>query len=337
MDNFSQVVESITEEINQRARDMIASRFGFGNKESMTLSQIGNTYGITRERVRQIIQESINKIKLKAQKDALFREAEKELKFTVREKYGIILKDDLIEILSIQRKEENFVKFLLFCSDKLEHNIEKKEFEEVVIDNTFDFDKWKYIRNIARMILDGHNKALTSEIFFNEFLKKTSNKIKKDEFLNFLFVSKEIRQNVFGKWGISGWKEIDPKGIREKAHLVIQETKKPLHFKEVAKLINEYKLNKKKSHPQTVHNELIKDDRFVLVGRGTYALDEWGYQKGTVKDVIENILKNKQKPLHREEIMKEVLLVRSVKPTTIVINLNNFFEKVDGKKYFLKN
>lgn len=337
INNFLQVIESVTEGINQRAKDMIAGRFGFGNKENMTLSQIGNNYGITRERVRQIIQESINKVKQKAQEDVLFKEAEENLKFTVKEKYGIILKDDLVETLSVQKEEENFIKFLLFCSEKLEHNIEKKEFEEVVIDNDFDFARWKYVRDVAKTILEERNKALTSEVFFDEFSKKTFNKIEKNEFLNFLVVSKEIKQNVFGKWGISGWKETDPKGVREKAYLVMQETKKPLHFKEVARLINKYKLSKKKSHPQTVHNELIKDERFVLVGRGTYALNEWGYQKGTVKDVIENILKNKQEPLHQEEIMKEVLLIRNVKPTTIVINLNNFFEKVDGKKYFLKN
>ena len=51
-----------------------------------------------------------------------------------------------------------------------------------------------------------------------------------------------------------------------------------MHFKEVAEAIS--KTFGKKTHYATCHNELIKDSRFVLVGRGMYALAEWGYQAG---------------------------------------------------------
>ena len=81
--------------------------------------------------------------------------------------------------------------------------------------------------------------------------------------------------------------------------------------------------------PQTVHNELIKDPRFVLVGRGLYALKEWGYEEGQVKDVILKILKEARKPLPKEEILAGVLKQRMVKENTVLLNLNN-------KKYFLK-
>ena len=334
--SFKEVIDSIVEELNQRSKDMIAKRFGFSNKKNMTLSQIGDDYGITRERVRQIIQESINKIKNKAKNDRLFVKAEEMLKFTVNDKYGIISIDELIKSLSKKKEEENFIKFILFCSEDLEHKVEKKEFEEAVVSNEFDLRKWKYIRDIAKETLEEQNRVLSSEIFFDEFFKKDTKEISKEEFFNLINVSSEIKQNVFGNWGMYHWKEINPKSIKEKAYLVIQETKKPLHFKEVANLIDKYNLNKKKSHPQTVHNELIKDDKFVLIGRGTYALNEWGYEQGTVKEVIENILKNNQKSLHQNEIVERVLEVRNVKPTTVVINLNNFFKKTGKQQYFLK-
>ena len=156
-------------------------------------------------------------------------------------------------------------------------------------------------------------------------------------FFNFLSVSKEIKQGVFEKWGIHNWKEISPKGVREKAHLIIKENNEPLHFRDVAKLIDKHKLSKKKTHPQTVHNELIKDEKFVLVGRGTYALREWGYQRGTVKDVITEILSNSTKPLHQDEVVEKVLSVRNVKKTTIIINLNKFFQRLDKQKYWAKS
>jgi DNA-directed RNA polymerase delta subunit len=112
----------------------------------------------------------------------------------------------------------------------------------------------------------------------------------------------------------------------------LKEKNQPLHFTQIAHLIDEYKLGKKKAHPQTVHNELIKDDRFVLIGRGIYALAEWGYSEGTIKDVIKEILAKSDRPLEKEEILKEVFRIRKVKKATVMINLNNssIFEKRDN-------
>ena len=72
---------------------------------------------------------------------------------------------------------------------------------------------------------------------------------------------------------------------------------------------------------QAIHNELIKDKRFVLIGRGIYALKEWGYERGTVADVIADVLRDAGEPLHRDEIVKRVLKSRFVKETTILLNL----------------
>jgi hypothetical protein len=89
----------------------------------------------------------------------------------------------------------------------------------------------------------------------------------------------------------------------------------------------------KRAHEATTHNELIKDDRFVLVGRGLYALAEWGYVSGVVRDVIRKVL-NKYGPMTREEIFNKVMKERYVKENTVLVNLQNstYFKKdADGK------
>ena len=88
---------------------------------------------------------------------------------------------------------------------------------------------------------------------------------------------------------------------------------------------------------QAIHNELIKDARFILIGRGIYALDSWGYKKGTISDIIKSILESADGPLTREEIVKQVLRVRKVKETTILLNLQNkkLFKKVGRNSYTL--
>ena len=88
------------------------------------------------------------------------------------------------------------------------------------------------------------------------------------------------------------------------------------------------------AHVATTHNELIKDPRFVLVGRGLYALSEWGYMSGVVKDVIRNVIE-KNGPLTKKEVIEKVLKERYVKENTILVNLQNpkYFKKDKEGKY----
>jgi len=161
--------------------------------------------------------------------------------------------------------------------------------------------------------------------------------------------SKRICEGPFGDYGLSEWPAIRPRGVRDKAHLVFEKEKRPLHFREISLLIDQYFRAKaalpgtgrypalRQTNAQTVHNELIKDPRFVLIGRGLYALSEWGYNPGTVKDVLVQILKEADRPLEKEEILTLVSERRFVRPNTIFLNLQNknYFKKMGGGKYYL--
>jgi DNA-directed RNA polymerase delta subunit len=155
-----------------------------------------------------------------------------------------------------------------------------------------------------------------------------------------LEISKRIQSDKEGKLGLIEWPEIKPRGVKDKAFLVFKKHGKPLHFTDVAKLIDkfDYNMPNKKTYPQTVHNELIKDARFVLVGRGTYALSEWGFVPGTIKDIITKVLKEKNEPTHKDEVVKKVLAQRLVAKNTVLMNLNNknHFDKDSDDKYFIR-
>ena len=154
-----------------------------------------------------------------------------------------------------------------------------------------------------------------------------------------LQAAKEIEQNKFGHWGIDDWSEINPKTINDKIYLILKNSGKPMHFVEIAEKINQISFDKKKANAATVHNELILDNKYILVGRGLYGLKEWGYEKGTVTEVIEKVMALTGHPLSREEIIDKVLEQRMVKKTTINLALMNRkkFEPVLGGKYKIKD
>lgn len=173
------------------------------------------------------------------------------------------------------------------------------------------------------------SKALRHELFKEDEAMINSNKT----IYSILKAAKKIEQNKFGSWGIANWREIKPKTINDKIYLVLKNFGKPLHFAEIADRINKISFDNKKANAATVHNELILDKKYILVGRGIYSLQEWGYKDGTVTDVIVEILDKAEEPLSRDEIISQVLGKRLVKKATIILALmnKNKFSKKDGK------
>jgi hypothetical protein len=151
---------------------------------------------------------------------------------------------------------------------------------------------------------------------------------------NYLSVSKQIHKNPYGDMGLREWAEISPATVRDKIYLVLKKKAEPLHFEDIAKHINKVGFDSEEALAPTVHNELIKDNRFVLVGRGLYGLKEHGYEPGTAREVIAKVLKSKG-ALQATDVVSHVNKQRFFKSNTILINLQNknFFERLPDGRY----
>ncbi len=329
---FNQVLSDFLE----RSKNITMARYGIDAKEPKTLEKIGNEHKITRERVRQIIREVLKKARL-AKSQSVISEIIQKIAFTIGEKNGIIEKENLISIVG--KRNSNEMAAARFFLDYLKNFSEieiKGELKKSYILPDFNVEEWKKIKNASKNILELEKKTLTDDELESKISSRAGMRVPPQKIFDYLAVSEEIEKNSFGKWGLAEWDEINPRGTREKVHLVLKETGKPLHFQKISELIDFYKLNRRKTHPQTVHNELIKDNRFVLVGRGTYALSEWGYKKGTVKEILEEILKSHLRPMKKEDILNQVLKTRQVKKSTVMINLNNFFIRTGKDGYTVR-
>lgn len=334
---FVAALRSILQSIPKRSQDILEARFGIAHNQPKTLEEIGKEYGITRERVRQIICSALHALVRHHESQAAGGHIEKSIQEELNKHSGVLEAETLLENLSRgDSKERGALTAFLECLPYAHSEKADAEHEKIYSLPTFSLEEWKKIKKSAHGILETLGQPVSAKKLYEEYVAAAKDKaVSEKVFFDYLTISKEVQSNVFGKWGLYSWSDIKPRGTREKAYLILKNVKKPLHFRDIAKRIDESGLHTKrsKSHPQTVHNELIKDKRFVLVGRGIYALADWGYTSGTVKEVIQSILKKAGKPMSKEEIMTEVLAVRQVKPTTIAINLNTFFTKTANGLY----
>lgn len=332
-------VEGVVKDIlgtidREREREIVSRRFGLFDRRE-TLEQIGELLGITRERVRQLEKAVINRLKAAAERDLPhIKEVEAVLTKHLEDMGKVARISDISERLTKEnsRTDQSRVAFLANLSPGI-----------AVID---DNDHFYHSIGLAaehteKGIRDHVNKIIEAIRDIGEptdiktVADKAGNKdVKHTEAL--AGISKSIA-TLNERWGLVKWPMVNPKNIRDKIYVILHDNKKPMHFNEIAEAIKGSNLRRKDVTTQAIHNELIKDQRFVLIGRGIYALKEWGYKKGTVADVIAEVLRKEGGPLHRDEIVRRVLKSRQVKETTILLNLQGKpqFKRVAKATYTL--
>lgn len=330
-----QVTKKILSPLRDRSLDIVKSRFGLSPEaERKTLEAIGEKYGITRERVRQIEQAALNLIK-KSEEYKSEKATWDELKKIVHELGGIVAEEELLSAISKDEEIQNHIHFYLTLGDDFTKHREDDDY----------VSRWSVDGDAAGRVheaLKGLYSQLTDDELisesemvsrFLESLKKMNVDFRDEEIAKrWLKLGKGISKNPLGEMGKVTASGVKARGIKDYAYLMMRKHGSPMHFREVAEAITN--TFEKKCHTATCHNELIKDKRFVLVGRGMYALTEWGYKPGVVRDVIREILK-REGPLTKEEVVDKVLKERYLKKNTILVNLQNpkYFKKNKDKKY----
>ena len=319
-----------------REKEIISRRFGLtGRKE--TLEQIGEMLSITRERVRQLEKAILIHLKITAEDNGIpeLAPAEKLLVRNLTEMGRVANLSDLANKVygrEATASEKAGIYFIATFAKNLTVVEENDSYHAAV--GIAEYGDSLAIRNKVDQIVKTirENKApMTLEELDNVLDYEHPDHIRA-----VASISKQLA-TLNGVWGLAKWPAVNPKNIRDKIFVILETHKEPMHFSDIAKEIKESNFKRKNVTVQAIHNELIKDARFILIGRGIYALSSWGYKKGTISEIITSILEKAGKPLTREEIVKQVLKTRKVKETTILLNLQNkkLFKKVDRNLYTL--
>lgn len=313
------ILGSISQE---REREIISRRFGLEDRKE-TLEQIGDMLGITRERVRQLEKAILTKLRAAGAENKLpsATAAEKLIVSHLSEMGRSARMQDLAShILGREASilERSAVAFLSELAPGLTVINENDDFYQSAVISSVGDEKSvkKQVEDIVKFIKK-HGQPITADDMHTAMSYEHPSNI-----AALASISKKLAE-LKGNWGLIKWPTVNPKNIRDKIFVILDDNGKPMHFSEIAKAIKDSDFKRKNVTTQAIHNELIKDKRFVLIGRGIYALDSWGYSRGTVADIITDILKDAGEPLHRDEIVKRVLDKRQVKETTILLNLQS--------------
>lgn len=344
--NPYEIVNKLSQGLSPREREIINLRFGLGKgPDPMTLESIGQQYKITRERVRQIEVAALRKLRQAQEQEGLVTPLGI-LSQRVLEQHGGLMPEDLCmeKLLGQQAVVREQRAAALLLMDKLIDEVEGIRYHNELHPSwRLTAMPWNFIEKTMATLYEiiskiGEPSSLDNLLCAakeHPHYQQHQDKLPDDSIESYLRSTSKVMVNPYGEWGLSEWKTVNPRRMSDKIYLVLKKHGKPMHFTEIAEAINRTGFDHKKAYPATVHNELILDKRFVLVGRGTYALREWGYQPGVVADVIERVLRSAGEPMAKEKIIEQVLKQRVVKPSTVALALMNRqrFSKLPGSRY----
>ena len=331
--NFSELMKRLLSLLTPKEKDIVERRFSLGGQERETLDKIGKSYAITRERVRQIESVAIKKL-ARISMDPSMRLIH-ELAHSILVEHGKVMSEDLLvsgmlkELNNPQEIDVNAVKLAMRVSDKLVKQDKNQFFRPFWRTEDVSLGDVKALIKKIKATLQKNKDVMSLDALYGQISAVPATRVASALEIDWGFLETE------NGWGLKAWRFINPRSIKDKILVTLRETEKPLHFKDIIhQVLNGFQA-KKPVTPQAIHNELIRHDEFVLVGRGLYGLKEWGMAAGTVCDVIKSVLKEHGEPMKRQEIIAEVLKKREIRLGTISLNLQKypFFRRVGRAVY----
>ena len=337
----SKVVTATVNKLRDRERDVLIARYGINpsHTEKETLESIGKKLSVTRERVRQIENAALKKIAKKF--SSVLKPLWKIVDVYLTLHGNVADVDFLIDHFKLNQSdnlelEKNALRLALAAYSAIKPIKKHPDLKDGWLGDNVKQEDILQVQKIAVDILTKAGEPMAEADLISQVVSQTKN-ISSALAKGSLRVGAKLGMDNKGHWGLVSWPLVVPRRIRDKVFIILEEAGKPLHFEDITKLIGRKFTGDRTVLSRTVHNELISDERFVLVGRGIYALSSWGYAPGVVSDVVKEVLQEAGQPMKIGDIVEEVLKRRQVKRNTIIANLQNrsLFTKVAKATYDL--
>ncbi len=346
--SIDKLIEGALHALPKRQSEVLEGRYGLKNGAEMTLASLGKRFGVTRERIRQIQNLALLDIKARSAETGITTfgtVVKKHLESLGGVRREETLVEDIAHLIPGPKNTKTFrfvVRFLMDAVDGVSYHLPDRNYHGFwYISDGAVKKSTEFLTQLVKVVGGQKDAILNEKGGFEVRFSTVSKACGVNEFCgaNMLAISKKFSTNNYGDSGLASWPEVNPKTARDWAYLILKKEQKPLHFTAITEGINKVRVHRvsKRTNYQTVHNELIKDARFVLVGRGTYGLEDFGIMPGTAKEVMSNILRENG-ALKSKELIQLVLERRIFKENTLLLNLQNkkYFKRLDDGRYDVK-
>jgi hypothetical protein len=338
--NLQELLGDLFLVLTQKETEVIKRRFALAGQSKQTLEKIGKHFNVTRERIRQIESIALSKLKRTVRTTRL-NDVNEMAKGVLRAHGGLMLSTELVS--SVLKRlpgsevvDGSVLKLSFSIDSEMASEGRSQTYKPFWRLSNLSMDDIATIVDMGVKFLNKRHSCMKAAELISSIqaMPAFQGRIPSPELIvSCLSIDERLKEIPEG-WGLTEWRFVRPRSIRDKVEIILKKLGRPMHFMEIANAIKEAGFDHKNVTVQAVHNELIRYPQFVLVGRGLYALREWGYEPGTVADVIENILKQKG-ALSKKQIIEEVSKQRTVKVGTISLNLQKmpYFVRVGRAVY----
>src|SRR3989344_2127416 len=199
-----QVAAKLFSILSEREQDILVRRYGLKVKEKMTLEEIGKQYSVTRERIRQVENASINKI-LSEYRDSLLRDLEALIRDVLEDHGELMSENRLVQNLLDTDAESDQSKALVhfMLNQLLAERLQLvRESDAVYKTWSLQAARWDEFHSIIDRLVEiikKHNEPLRLEQLLDRARGAVS--VPEDDFerilVNYLDVTKKIEENRF--------------------------------------------------------------------------------------------------------------------------------------------
>ena len=343
--NFSNfVMEIITKTFGERDWVIIQRRFGLNNTAILTLEELGEAYGLTRERIRQLEKRALLRLKRTLLFDDYtginihihprFLKRIHKLKIKLEEsEYRIFKGPELYQFINTNIRlndkgslREVFLLVTLMGMNSIKLN--RKGLQEIW--GFFSHENAKFIEEIILGIddcLNGETSIALDELDLSVAINKKRpkrKKIKIDQLRRYLFLCDTVEETdsgVYrGKFEFLKYRYLNIERI-------LSEIGQPTHFSEIVRVLNNRlaQHGEKTCTERNITNQMVDNENFLPVGRsGQWALSRWdNVETKNICELILHCFHSASRPLSIDEIYNEIKSKRPVSKASISLMLAN--------------
>lgn len=340
-DALVKIIEKVFSPLEDRTKEIMKLRYGLKDDHFHTLESIGNRFNITRERVRQIEQKTMKRLRRLARRKIVSEYLEKLVaQFIIpfiKQSYGIITRDEINVFLSkkYSQKEEIQLSSSFLSKVYFDNRPFFTSFLTVVDDGVYAVDipskiLYKQVIEWAKRRLKIAKKPMALIALSDKILKDNlsytdkATKYFTERFVKrCLLITKDIGRDKTDLFGLWEWDYFHPTRLKDMVKRTLFEVGESAHFTQITLLMNELYPNKGPFKPHNINATLQRfNEIFVWIKPGVYGLKTWGLKRPPyVIDYLVKLLRQANKPLHIGYLNAEVLQVSNCRESSIQITL----------------